>query len=434
MLIRKITLSSIKSMGLRIIGLILAFLAQAILSNLLGLEGFSQYSVFLSYVLLLAVALKFGMDITILKFGAEYFSGHTPGIINHFAVLIARRLLFNILLAALVISALRMIWPGFATLPSTTAALWMVLFSGSVAALGVFSQFFRAAHMIGWSQTLDQVSRSACLLLALLPFWFWNVPLNFEDAVIVASVSAVSAVIILGIMLHRIILQPITVAATASDRSMWFSVSLPIFGASLVGQLYAQMQILMLDQLGSATDPGLYAVAVRLMTMTTFVLTALNAVTAPMIAEAFGRKDYQKLQRIVSLTARLATVAGGAFVSILVFAGPYILLIFGEGFDQAYPALLVLCVGSLFGAMTGPVGYVMTMTDQQTSFLSTSLINLILVALLSAIGITYFGLIGAAAAAAFGQIFLNAVRWKYVWRKVGIDTSFIGIRSLKIDP
>lgn len=434
MLIRNITLGSIKSMGLRILGLFLGLLAQATLSNLLGLEGFSQYSVFLSYVLLLAVALKFGMDVTVLKFGAEYFAGRTPGVINHFAMLLARRLLFNTVLAALVIFALRMVWSGFASLTTPIAVLWFVLFSGSVAALGVFSQFFRAAHMIGWSQTLDQVSRSAFLLVALLPFWFWNVPLNLEDAMIVATISSVSAVIILGIMLRKIIWQPMTVLATASDRSKWFSVSLPIFGASLVGQLYAQMQILVLDQMGSATDPGLYAVAARLVAMTNFVLTALNVVTAPMIAEAFGRKDHRKLQRVVSLTARLAAVAGVAFVSVLVFAGPYILLFFGEGFDKAYPALLVLCVGSLVGAMTGPVGYVMTMTDQQKGFLGTSLINLILVALLSIIGITYFGLIGAAAAASFGQIFLNTVRWWQVWKKAGIDTSLIGIRSSRLDP
>lgn len=72
-------LGSIKSMSLRVVGLILAFMAQAVLSNLLGLEGYSQYSVFLSYVLSLAAALKFGMDFTVLKFGAEYFSGHTLG-------------------------------------------------------------------------------------------------------------------------------------------------------------------------------------------------------------------------------------------------------------------------------------------------------------------------------------------------------------------
>lgn len=420
-------------MSLRVLGLLLAFVAQAVLSNILGLEGFSDYSVFLSYALLLAVVVKFGMDISVLKFGAEYFASGKSGILNYFAGQIAKRLLLNTAAMAVLIVGVSWYWPGFVGLPTKFSALWMILFIGSIAALGVFSQFFRAAHMIGWAQTLDQVSRSACLLLALTPFWFWGVELSLETAIIVVACSSAAAVVILAVMFRKMIWRAVTGIAENSERSKWFAVSLPIFGASIVGQMYAQMQILMLDRIGDPNDPGLYAVAIRLVTMTTFVLTALNSVTAPMMAEAFGNKDMVQLRRIVSMTARIATAAGAAIVLVIVLAGPHILLIFGDGFDQAYPALLILCCGALFGAMTGPVGYFMTMTDQQGGFLSTAIVNLVVVAVISYVAISHFGLLGAAFAAASGQIFLNAIRWWRVWSKAGIDTSFIGLRGVPRD-
>ena len=88
-----------------------------------------------------------------------------------------------------------------------------------------------------------------------------------------------------------------------------------------------------------------------------------------MIAAAYRRNDMGELRRIAYINARLALLCAIGASLVFFAAGRQILTVFGDGFEQAYPALLILLAGGLVNASTGSVGFFMTMTNRQRAAL-----------------------------------------------------------------
>jgi O-antigen/teichoic acid export membrane protein len=89
----------------------------------------------------------------------------------------------------------------------------------------------------------------------------------------------------------------------------------------------------------------------------------------------------------------------------LILFGDKLLAIYGPGYAQAYPSLIVLVIAQLVNTLCGPVGALLTMTGHEwyTFWVLgfSTLVNVILTILL----IPFWGLAGAAVASASTTIF-----------------------------
>ncbi|HRX37349.1 MAG TPA: oligosaccharide flippase family protein [Aestuariivirga sp.] len=415
------------SLSVRVAGLVLGFISHVMLSRMLGASNYGLYAIAMGWCMILVVPAKFGLDHTALRYASIYFDEGQPGAVRALMAFSAKILLAAIAIIGVGLSAL--LWTGAEALglASFHQAPWFILLLGSLAFLGVFSAFFRAAHRIFLSQFFEQVLRSL-LLIALLAFAYVTGPgTSLSDALAVTALSAFGAFAAMMMWIRRLL--PVGQAATAKtqDHRAWFGLSWPMLSMALIQQVMAQIGVILLGAFSTSQDAGHYAAAARLAAFVPFALVALNAITAPMIAAAHKREDRSEMHRIARVSARSAFAFAAIVSLILGLGGETLLRVFGSDFESAYPALLVLLAGGLTNAATGSVGFFMTMTGQQLAAMVCAVCALIVNAALGLWLIPAHGAIGAAIATAAGVAALNMLQHYLVRSRLGVDTSVLGL-------
>jgi len=110
---------------------------------------------------------------------------------------------------------------------------------------------------------------------------------------------------------------------------------------------------------------------------------------------------------------------------VLILFGREILSLFGAEFRAGYETLIILTLGQLLNAFTGPVGFLMIMTGNQriataVEAVSTTIQIGLVIALLPGWGIE-----GAAVGMATATVVRNVAMFAYAWQRTGIRSSII---------
>ena len=144
-----------------------------------------------------------------------------------------------------------------------------------------------------------------------------------------------------------------------------------------------------------------------------------------MISRYFALSDFARLQQLARLSARGAL--GVAFVTALVLVGfgTELLGLFGAGFEAAYLPLLVLLIGEIVSAATGPVGFFLTMTGRQLIATRIEAITSVIAVGLALVLIPRDGILGAAIAVATGSALRSAAMFVAVWRQLGVRSAVL---------
>jgi O-antigen/teichoic acid export membrane protein len=97
------------------------------------------------------------------------------------------------------------------------------------------------------------------------------------------------------------------------------------------------------------------------------------------------------------------------------------LRLFGPGFEQGYPALLILTLGLLSGAFVGPVTNILTMTGHQGITARVQMTCAVLAVVLGLVFTPVWGIVGCALASAATMVLMNAWLTLFVVRKLEIS-------------
>jgi len=111
---------------------------------------------------------------------------------------------------------------------------------------------------------------------------------------------------------------------------------------------------------------------------------------------------------------------------VLVVTGHLLLNLLGEAFTTGYGAFVVLSVGRIVQSWTGPVGFLMTMTEHQAVAVKLQAVNAVLSVLLNITLIPSFGMIGAALASSSVLVIWNLAINSYVRQQLKIDPTVLG--------
>jgi len=99
--------------------------------------------------------------------------------------------------------------------------------------------------------------------------------------------------------------------------------------------------------------------------LTSFILIAVNSISAPKFAALHAQNDGQALGRLASNSARLtALLASPVLLVFLVFPGR-VLWVFGPEFVAGATVLSILAAGQFVNAATESVGYLLIMTGHE---------------------------------------------------------------------
>lgn len=213
------------------------------------------------------------------------------------------------------------------------------------------------------------------------------------------------------------------------ETRAWLSGLLPlslITGAALLNN---RLDVIMLGWLADFSEVGRYGIAMQIAGLVAVGPTIINSISQPRIARLHGQQDRDTMQHELTQAARLGLGLSFAVMGVLaLIAEPIILVLLGEEFHGAIPALIVLGGGRVVLSAMGPVGNALNMTGNAPTTAWLTLAFSVVNAILNASLIPLCGAVGAASATVLSLFGLHIAMIWQARRLIGVDTTIFGWR------
>ena len=204
------------------------------------------------------------------------------------------------------------------------------------------------------------------------------------------------------------------------DKAIW-SFSATVLGIGLLEFLISQVDKIALGYYRGPREVGVYSIAAAVVVYVPLVLSSINQIFAPTIADLHTRGQLALLSRLfqsltkwaIGLTLPLATV-------VIIFSRP-LMRIFGHDFEWGWPILIIGTIGQLVNCGVGSVGYILLMSGHERRLIRVQIAMALLMIVSSVVLVPIFGVIGAAAAAALTNLGTNLCNLLQVRKALGIS-------------
>ncbi|MEI2420040.1 polysaccharide biosynthesis C-terminal domain-containing protein, partial [Arthrospira platensis SPKY2] len=139
-----------------------------------------------------------------------------------------------------------------------------------------------------------------------------------------------------------------------------------------------------------------YSLAVKLMTMLSMVIVAINVNMSPIIALLFSTKQMKELQKTLKKAALFIFAINLTIGAIIILFGKFVLSFFGPQYSVSYTPLIVLVIGQVFSSLFGNVAVYLNMTNKQSVFKTMLLLAVFINLILNTLLIPNYEMLGAA--------------------------------------
>ncbi len=418
---------SVGSFSLRITATGLGFITSILLARLLGAEGYGIYSYALSWALLLSVFAVMGFDKLSVRYLAVYHAKQQWGLMHG---LIKRTGQAVLALSVVLATASAVIAWGLMTREATVmrnALIFAFLVLPVYSLIRLKQSVLQGMHEVVKGQAPEMIFQPILFLVLLLGTCFLpKRSISAEHAVLLFVVTAVGTLVVLTYMVNRSLPREATAAAPAFETDRWLKTALPLLFIDSMYIINSRTDIIMLGAMKGAAPTGIYNVANRGAEFITFVLISVNMVLAPTIAALHAQGEKDRLQNIITLSARAVLLFSLPIALALIIFGKYFLMIFGLEFIPGNRALSILSIAQFFNCAMGSVGVLLVMTGHQKQAAIGVAISAVLNIILNALLIPVWGIEGAAIATGVSMITWNAIFVVWVYRKLGIHTTALG--------
>lgn len=248
------------------------------------------------------------------------------------------------------------------------------------------------------------------------------------DAMTVQLIASIAAVLAALLLLYRCWPKQARGIQSCYRTSEWGRSILPLFLISGMGIVNMRIDVLMLGGMDSTSSVGIYRAASRGAALVPVVLTAINAMLAPLVASFYAKKDKEALQSIVTRGARLALLGTLPLTFGLIVWGDGLLGLLGSDFSIASGELTVLTLGRSAAVLSGPVSAILVMTSHERILARILFGSFVGNAIANAIFIPHFGPMGAALATSGTIALRNVISMCFIVRRLGLDPSVLGMR------
>src|SRR6478672_11130771 len=242
----------------------------------------------------------------------------------------------------------------------------------------------------------------------LLTVTLLAVGFGVTGAVAALTVANVTASILAALALRRLMRRYRERPRYEARELLSFSVVSWASQLTATGLLWADT--ILLGAMRTPADVGVYQVATRLTILMTTVIAPIGLAFAPRVADLYRRGELDALHHAYAVvTSWIFRLALPAAVVLIVFARP-LLGLFGPGFQSGATVTVVLTLGQLVNAVTGPCGLMLVMSGRPGVQLLANAVTLALNVGLNLYLIPRHGVNRAASAWAVSMVFSNVVR------------------------
>ncbi|HQU76153.1 MAG TPA: flippase [Chitinophagales bacterium] len=390
-----------------VLGRNFGFVQQLVITNYYGAAAFGVFRVCFSILSLVGIAGRFGVDMAISRFVAQYRKQNRYDLVNEIFQM-GLRLVFPI--------AVILTIGVFFLSPALSEHVYHKPYTGYIQIFaigilffvlsGVIEEGIRGLKKIKEYTWINNVSTQAFSTIILL------VALFFTTNPYMVNISYVAGLIftfILGIYYWYKFVPHQKIEEPQLKRKDLLAVSLPMLSAKYLTTLYTWLGTLILAAYVTDDHVGIFNGAARMSAFATMPLIAVNNISGPRFAEAFGENDEKSLRKTVRLSTRLIFWTAMPIMAAFYLFPKTILGIYGDEFNtsDAILTFAVINAGQVVNFMTGPVTQLLNMTGRQLVTQRYAIITTITSIGLSFLLIPSMGMLGAAIATAVARTVLN---------------------------
>ena len=412
----------IAALSAKVAGAGFAFFFSIMLARLLGPEGSGVYFLALTIVGIGVAIARLGLDNAVLRFASV---AHNQGDQSTLAALYRLSIGLVIIAGTCIFLAF---WYAVPYLPLggeqadqlRVVLRLMLLALIPLALVMIHGEFLKAVGAPGNATFVQAVALSLCLVMGLV-WLYWRGEATIEDVALIYVIAALASLLFAVFILFRN-MPKLWREHGQFDIKLLLRTSLPLLWVASMNIVMSWTDILIL---GAWTEPaivGVYGVATRIAALTSFILVAVNTVTAPRFAVLHAQGNHKALERLAQRSAGWMLLAAAPVILVLLLFPEWILQLFGADFVEGALLLRILVLGQLVNVSIGSVGYLLIMTGHERLMRNSIMLS----AFLNLVGnfalVPAFGGIGAAVSTAFSLAFMNTIFFVIVYKKLKVNT------------
>ena len=405
----------------RVFGAFVAFCTHVLLARWMGAEEFGRYVLAWSWLLILAVIPVSGHIAAAMRFIGQGLADKNPGYVLGFVRYAIVLTVISTVLIVLVGSAILFNADGVS---GSTQLLYLTALLGVpvMAQIKLHGGMANAFSWISLSFLPNNIARPLLFLFGLLAVWLWYCEINGKSAMWIHLVAMAVVAILLLIYFHLSTRKELGRVQPVYEVSEWSRTAMSLLLLSVFTNNFSELMVITTGFFVPSAELGIYNAALRLALLVKFGLFAVDAFTAPAVTQHYRNKERQEFVRVARRATKLRVLSTLIPLAVFVFAGNFVLGIFGAEFKSGYTVLVILGAAYLPVAAVGPATRMLGVTGFHNQGLKASLFALVLWCLVAPILTSSFGIIGAATAGLITLTAWSAALWFYVYRCLSINT------------
>ncbi|MCF6279454.1 MAG: flippase [Flavobacteriaceae bacterium] len=414
------------SLVVKVSAMLLSYLAMLFITNYYGAEEWGIYSLSFTVLSIVILVPKFGFENSIVRIVSELKINNNS--IEIFSVL-KKITFFSLSIAIVVILILNVFHESLAIKvlkePKMSYNIQLISY---ILIPSLFLTIISATFQAYKKTMLFMLFQTGLINLFFLFFLFFLHLLNITKNIFEIYVYSTILALIIGVFTFSKVLK---LKKNTQKNNIIYSynkilnVSFPMMLSGSFALLMGWSDILMLSYYKTTFDVGVYNSTLRLAALSGVVLIAVNAIATPKFVEYYAKKDTKGLEDTVKKSTKIIFFTSTPILLILIFFSKQILSFFGDEFIIGYLALTYLCISRFINGISGSVGYIMQMTDQQSIYQNIIIIAFFINLILNYILIPKIGFNGAAIASSIAMVFWNITLVFIIKRKLGFWTIYI---------
>jgi O-antigen/teichoic acid export membrane protein len=205
------------------------------------------------------------------------------------------------------------------------------------------------------------------------------------------------------------------------------SVATATLGLALLGFLMTQTETVALGRFRDSHALGVYALAMAIVNFVCIVLTSVNQIFGPTIADLYARAQHDLLSRMYHTLTRWIFGLTLPLAAVIMIFSKSIMRIFGHDFEVGWIVLIIGTVGQLVNAGVGSSGTLLYMTGRHRYLIRIQSGIAVMIVILNLILVPKWGIVGAVCTATISNAIVNLCYLIAVRRLLGLfpyDTTY----------
>ena len=265
----------------------------------------------------------------------------------------------------------------------------------------------------------------------ILIFFFIMVYFGFArdaSSIMMACIIASGLTALVQLILVEInIAKKVTKVKKTFLAKPWLALAFPLLLTDSFMIFITNTDIVMMEYFLLPEDIAVYFAAVKTTLLAAFIYYAADVASASKFAEYWDDDNREKLTKAINHSVTMTFLPSLVASLGIMLVGYWFLAAYGEEFTRGYMVIVILSIGAILRAATGPTEWMMTMMGQQKTVLWTTGVAAVVNIILNFLLIPIWGLEGAASATAITMAGVALFLFVQVRRGLKIAIKFAGL-------